>query len=103
MAPTRGATNPRLRDPSSNPIQAGDAVVKVLIESLTSAQLRHLAAAMEAREYLPGWLAMELANELAKIVSTPPMETEYGLIYNRPTIGWWSRRANRIAQARSSS
>jgi len=67
--------------------------------------LRHLAAAMEARgRQLPAWLAIELANEVAEIVSTPPMvdpETNR-LIPNVPSVGWWLRRAERVREARPS-
>jgi hypothetical protein len=50
---------------------------------------------------VPNALAAELADEMAKIVSSPPVETEEGRIYNRPTIGWHIRRAERIAEAKS--
>lgn len=83
------------------PRPISDSLRQVVLEAFTPDQLRHIAAAAEARGHLPDWLALELANEVAAIVSTPPLVTDYGVIYNKPTFGWFRRRANRIARARS--
>jgi hypothetical protein len=77
---------------------------QLLAESFTAEELRHIAATFDARDRVPEALALALAEELADIISTPPMvdsETNR-LIFNSPTYGWFSRRAQRIAAARSS-
>ena len=75
---------------------------QVLAESFSAAELRHIAAAFAAREHVPDVLALVLAEELAEIHSRPPMESDYGPIYNRPTILWFRRRSQRTAEARAS-
>jgi len=76
-------------------------VKELLLRSFSIDELRHAVACLEARNHVPSLLAAELANELAEIFSTPPMATSEGLTFNRPTVGWWRRRGDRIAQARS--
>ena len=72
-----------------------------LIEGIGLDNLDHIVAAMRARDHVPDSLALQLANELADILSSPPMETEFGPIANRPTVGWYRRKARRIAGAKS--
>jgi len=86
------------------PRPISDSLRRVVLEAFTTDQLRHLAAAMEARNAVTDWLALELAEEIATIISTPPMvdpETNR-LIPNVPALGWWIRRAARVRAARSS-
>ena len=99
MAPTREATSRHHGHDSTEPVKLGDAVAGLLLAACTPEQLRHIAAAAEARGHLPDWLAIQLANELATIFSKPPMEIDGRLVTNRPTVGWWSRRAKRVAEA----
>jgi hypothetical protein len=73
---------------------------QLLAESFTAEDLRHIAASFDARNHVPDVLAAVLADELAEVFSSAPKETEHGLIWNRPTIGWWRRRAERVAEAR---
>jgi hypothetical protein len=74
--------------------------LRELIEGIGLDNLDHIVAAMLARDHVPDSLALQLANELAEILSGPPMETEVGGIYNRPTVGWYRRKAQRIEAAR---
>jgi hypothetical protein len=75
--------------------------LRKLIEGIGADDLDHIVAAMRARDYVLDSLAAELANELAAILSEPPMESEFGPIYNRPTVRWYRRKARRIAEAKS--
>ena len=75
--------------------------LKELLEVIGAENLGQIVAAMRARDHVPSSLALELANELADILSAPPMETEFGSIYDKPTVGWYRRKAERIAEARS--
>jgi hypothetical protein len=103
MTPTRGATS-RRHGHHTTLIPISRSLQQVMVEGFSPAELHALAAAIEARDHhVPDWLAVELANEVADIVSQPPMETECGLIPNRPTVGWWQRRARRIADSRASA
>ena len=74
--------------------------LKELIEGIGLDNLDHIVSAMRARDHLPDSLALELANELADILSAPPMETEFGPIYNRPTCGWYRCKSQRLEAAR---
>jgi hypothetical protein len=75
--------------------------LKELLEGVEVEALAAIVASMRARDHVPDSLAAELANELAAILSEPPMETEFGPIYNRPTISWYRRKTRRMAEAKS--
>ena len=74
--------------------------LRELLEGIGADNLDHIVAAMRARDYVPDSLAGELANELAAILAAAPMETPEGTIHNRPTCGFYKRKAQRIAEAR---
>jgi hypothetical protein len=74
--------------------------LRELIEGIGLDNLEHIVAAMREQGRVPDSLALELANELAEIVSAPPMDTDLGRIYNRPTVGWYRRKARRLEAAR---
>ena len=74
--------------------------LRELIEGIGLDNLHHIVAAMRARDHVPDSLALQLANELADILSSAPMETQFGPIYNRPTVGWCRRKAQRIEATR---
>ena len=84
----------------ADPIPLSDSVLELLLSSCSVDQLRHILAVMVERDRVPIGIAVELANELAEILSSDPLETEFGTIYNRPTVGWFRRRNERIAEAR---
>lgn len=76
---------------------------QLLAETFTATELRAIAATFDDRARVPEALALVLAEELAAAFSKPPLETGEGrLIHNRPTVGWWRRRAQRTAEARAS-
>jgi hypothetical protein len=75
--------------------------LREVLEGIGAENLGQIVAAMRARDLVPGSLAFELANELAAILSSDPLETDEGLIFNHPTCGWYRRKAQRIAEARS--
>lgn len=75
---------------------------QLVLEAFSPTELRHFAAAAEARGHLSDWLARELSEELAVIFSSPPLEIDGRLVHNLPSVGWWKRRAERIAEARAS-
>jgi hypothetical protein len=91
-----------LLQPDPQPIRLSDSVLELLLDACTIAQLRHLVAIMAARNHIPNCVAIEIANELGEIYAKPPIETEYGSIDNRPTVGWYRRRSDRIAEALAS-
>ena len=72
---------------------------QILLEGCTREQLEHVLAGMRQRDHVPGPLAVELADELAEILSAPPMVCDEGVIHNRPTIGWLIRRERRLRAA----
>jgi hypothetical protein len=74
--------------------------LKELLEGIGAENLGQIVAAMRARDLVPSSLALELANELAAILSSDPLEADEGLLYNRPTVGWYRRKAQRMAEAR---
>jgi hypothetical protein len=84
----------------AQPVHISDSLTKLLVESLTTEQLRHIVAQMAAREHVPNPVAVQLAEELAAIYSSEPLETEHGTVHNAPTLGWHRRRTQRIAEAR---
>jgi hypothetical protein len=84
------------------PVRLSDSITNLLIESLTVDQVRHICDEMARREHVPNRVAKELAEELATIFSKPPLEVDGITVHNRPTLGWFRRRAARIAEARSS-
>lgn len=102
-APSEAATDRRVRKPSA-------ALRRVLVEAFTVDELRHILSALEARDHVPDSLAFELGEELGNIYSAPPIEEKgawhrkgLGWIYNRETIGWWRRRAERLAEAKAAT
>jgi len=83
-------------------VPISDALRSLLVRSFTVRELRELVALLEAEDHVPCKVARELAQELGDIFAAPPLETDKGTIYNRPTPGWHRRRAERIAEARAS-
>ena len=55
---------------------------------------------MRARDHIPdSSLALELANELAELLSSARIETGLGPIHNRPTCGFYRHKSQRIEAA----
>ncbi len=87
-------TAPAARRPISSSLR------ELLATAFSAEELRHLAAAFDARHHVPEPLALAMADAMASIYSTPPIETEQGTIHNAPTIGFLRRWRRRIEDAR---
>ena len=73
-----------------------DTVVEAFVQAMSVKDLRHLVGLLEARQHVPGDRAREIAERLAAIISTEPIDSEVGVLENRPTVGfyrrWWPER-----------
>jgi hypothetical protein len=66
-------------------------VVEAFVEAMTVEDLRHLVALLEGRRRVPADRAVEIAERLASIIDAEPMDSEFGPIPNRPTVGFFRR------------
>lgn len=67
------------------------AVIEAFVDAMTIDDLRHLVYLLEARRHIPDNRAVEIAERLAAILSSDPIDHEVGPIPNRPTIGFFRR------------
>lgn len=68
------------------------AAKRLILDAFTAEELAHLASLRRKEDRLPDAEARQVADELARIFSSPPLVTEDGTeIANRPTIGFYIR------------
>jgi hypothetical protein len=79
------------RSRQAEPVHISDSLAQLLLGAFSGGELRHLAHIAAERGRVPEPIARAKAERLGEIYSTPPLESDGALIYNRPAVGFWRR------------